>query len=63
LTGKSKRLTDPKKRKPIEEYLKMQGRFRLVKEEQIKKLEQYRELMWNQVTKELLFQEMDEKTT
>ncbi|MHA1111357.1 MAG: 3-methyl-2-oxobutanoate dehydrogenase subunit beta [Promethearchaeota archaeon] len=62
LTGKSKRLTDPKKRKPIEEYLKMQGRFRLVKEEQIKKLEQYRKLMWNQVTKELLFQEMDEKT-
>jgi pyruvate ferredoxin oxidoreductase beta subunit len=62
LTGKSKRLTDPKKRKPIEDYLKMQGRFRLVKEEQIKKLEQYRELMWNQVTKELLFQEMDEKT-
>lgn len=62
LTGKSKRLTDPKRRKPIEDYLKMQGRFRLVKEEQIKKLEQYRELMWNQVAKEILFQEMDEKS-
>ncbi len=62
LTGKSKRLTDPKKRKPIEEYIKAQGRFRLVKEEQMEKLEQYRELMWNQVSKELLFQEMDEKS-
>jgi pyruvate ferredoxin oxidoreductase beta subunit len=62
LNGKSRRLTDPNKRKPIAEYLKMQGRFRLVKDEQIKKLEEYRELMWNQVTKELLFQQMEEKS-
>ena len=61
LTGKSKRLLDPKKRKPIHDYLKMQGRFRKVSEDDIKKLEENRDYNWEQVKKELMFQEMSEK--
>lgn len=62
LTGKSKRLLDPKKRKPIRDYLEMQGRFRKVGDEEIAKLEEYRDYLWDQVNKELMFQELGEKT-
>jgi pyruvate ferredoxin oxidoreductase beta subunit len=61
LTGKSKRLLDPSKREPIKEYLKGQGRFKLVTDKEIKKLEEYRDSLWNNVKKELMFQEMEEK--
>ncbi|MHA1341691.1 MAG: 3-methyl-2-oxobutanoate dehydrogenase subunit beta [Promethearchaeota archaeon] len=61
LTGKSRRLIDPKKRKPIKEYLSLQGRFNKITEKEIRLLEEYRDLLWNQVKKELLFQEMEEK--
>ncbi|MHA1819282.1 MAG: 3-methyl-2-oxobutanoate dehydrogenase subunit beta [Promethearchaeota archaeon] len=61
LTGRSRRLLDPNKRKPIKDYLKAQGRFARVTEAEIKKLEEYREYLWKQVEKELSFQELEEK--
>ena len=61
LTGKSKHLIDPKKRKPILDYLSVQGRFKGISKEDIRSLEQYRDLMWENVKKELLFQEETEK--
>ncbi|MCP4761664.1 MAG: 3-methyl-2-oxobutanoate dehydrogenase subunit beta [archaeon] len=61
LTGKSKRLLEPEKRKPMKEYLEMQGRFRKLTDEDIKKLEEYRDNLWKDVEKELMFQEMEER--
>jgi pyruvate ferredoxin oxidoreductase beta subunit len=61
LTGKSKRLLDPSKRKPIKDYLKQQGRFRKITDDDIKKLEENRDYNWEQVKKELMYQEMSEK--
>jgi pyruvate ferredoxin oxidoreductase beta subunit len=61
LTGKSKRLLDPSKRKPITDYISSQGRFRLVKEHEMAELEKYRSMIWRQVQKEILFQETEEK--
>lgn len=62
LTGKSKRLLDPSKRKPIKEYITMQGRFKKVNDEDIKELEKYRDQQWENVKKELMYQEMAEKS-
>jgi len=46
LTGASRGLTDPSKRKPIEEYLKLQGRFRRLRENQIEILRQRIDDQW-----------------
>lgn len=55
LTGRSKTLLDPSKRKPIEEYLKLQGRFgHLLKPEGREALESLKlqiEESWNEVSK------------
>jgi len=61
LTGKSRRLLDPRKRKSIKDYLTMQGRFRKITEKEIKSLEEYRDKLWDDVQKELMFQEISEK--
>jgi pyruvate ferredoxin oxidoreductase beta subunit len=61
LTGKSKRLLDPTKRKPIKEYLSMQGRFKKLNDDDIKELEKYRDQQWENVKKELIYQDMAEK--
>ncbi|MBD3351847.1 MAG: 3-methyl-2-oxobutanoate dehydrogenase subunit beta [Candidatus Lokiarchaeota archaeon] len=61
LTGKSKRYIDPKKRKPIKDYLTIQGRFRKLTDDDFKELEKYRDSLWRQVNKELSFQELEEK--
>ncbi len=46
LTGASRGLADPSKRKPIEEYLKLQGRFRRLREKQIEILRQWINDQW-----------------
>jgi pyruvate ferredoxin oxidoreductase beta subunit len=49
LSGPSRPLLDPSKRKPIEEYLKLQGRFKRMTPEKIRELERYVELNWEWV--------------
>lgn len=46
LTGASRGLTDPSKRKPIREYLKLQGRFRRLREKQIEILQEWINNQW-----------------
>ncbi|MFX1520102.1 MAG: 3-methyl-2-oxobutanoate dehydrogenase subunit beta [Promethearchaeota archaeon] len=49
LTGKSKYLIDPAKREPIEEYLKLQGRFAHITDEEIEQLQKIREEKWARI--------------
>jgi len=49
LTGKSKYLVDPAKREPIEEYLKLQGRFAHITDEEIEQLQKIREEKWARI--------------
>jgi len=49
LTGKSKYLIDPAKREPIEEYLKLQGRFAHISDEEIELLQKIREAKWSKI--------------
>jgi len=51
LTGPSKALLDKSKRKPVEEYVKLQGRFRGLKPEDLKKLQEYVDQMWEEIAK------------
>ncbi|MEJ2777300.1 3-methyl-2-oxobutanoate dehydrogenase subunit beta [Stygiolobus sp. RP850M] len=53
LTGVSKTLLDKSKRKPVEEYLKLQGRFAKMSEEEIKVFQEAVDLMWEYI-KELV---------
>ncbi len=63
LNPPSNRLLDPSKRKPIIEYLKLQGRFRelLNSPEAIKELEEYVERQWREIRAALEIQERLEK--
>ena len=45
-TGYSKRILEGKERKPIEEWLKMQGRFRHLKEEDLKEIKKKLDEKW-----------------
>ncbi|WP_287588862.1 3-methyl-2-oxobutanoate dehydrogenase subunit beta [Candidatus Borrarchaeum sp.] len=49
LTGKSKYLVNPAKREPIEEYLKLQGRFAHITDEEIEQLKKIREEKWSKL--------------
>ncbi|MEZ0393449.1 MAG: 3-methyl-2-oxobutanoate dehydrogenase subunit beta [Desulfurococcaceae archaeon] len=49
LTGPSRVLIDRAKRKPVTEYLKLQGRFAHVGEEHVKALEKQRDEMWDKL--------------
>ncbi len=50
-TGYSKRILEGKERKPIEEWLKMQGRFRHLKPEDIEKIKQQLDEKWQHYKK------------
>ena len=49
LTGISKNLLDKKNRKPVIEYLKLQGRFSKLTEEQIKEIQDAIDRMWEEI--------------
>ncbi|MFX1466511.1 MAG: pyruvate synthase subunit beta, partial [Promethearchaeota archaeon] len=49
LTGKSKFLVNPAKREPIEEYLKLQGRFAHITDEEIEQLQKIRDAKWSKI--------------
>lgn len=49
LTSVSKTLLDKSKRKPVEEYLKLQGRFSKLKSEDIKRIQDYVDEMWEEI--------------
>jgi len=49
LTGKSKFLIDPAKREPIEEYLKLQGRFAHISDKEIELIHKIREAEWSKI--------------
>ncbi|BCS92643.1 Pyruvate synthase subunit PorB [Metallosphaera sp. J1] len=51
LTSISKTLTDKKKRKPVTEYLKLQGRFANLTQEQIKEIQDEVDRMWDEFSK------------
>ncbi|MEM1643994.1 MAG: 3-methyl-2-oxobutanoate dehydrogenase subunit beta [Desulfurococcaceae archaeon] len=51
LSGPSRPLLDKSKRKPIVEYLKLQGRFREINEEELRSLESYVESSWEWIKK------------
>ena len=51
LSPKSRRYLDPEKRKPIEEYLKLQGRFKTITADQTELLKAQVEDQWDMVNK------------
>jgi len=51
LSGPSKRLLDPSKRKPVEEYLKLQGRFRGLSDEDIREIQRWVDENWKNIEK------------
>jgi len=51
LTGVSRSLLDKSKRTPIVEYIKIQGRFSHISEEEIRILEEYVDKLWNDIRK------------
>ncbi len=53
LSGRSIRARDPEKRKSLTEYLKGQGRFRKMDEEEIEEIEDYIKWLWEFIEKEL----------
>lgn len=57
LNPPSNRLLDPSKRKPLEEYLKLQGRFRNLRPEDIEALKKDIEEEWDQIRAMLKLQE------
>jgi pyruvate ferredoxin oxidoreductase beta subunit len=56
LNPPSNKLIDPRKRKPIEEYLKIQGRFRHLKPEDIEMVKREIELNWQDIIRMLKMQ-------
>jgi pyruvate ferredoxin oxidoreductase beta subunit len=54
LSGPSRPLLDPSKRRPIEEYLKLQGRYRSITPELINSIKEYIEDNWSWVKRYLL---------
>ncbi|MHA1129212.1 MAG: 3-methyl-2-oxobutanoate dehydrogenase subunit beta [Candidatus Helarchaeota archaeon] len=55
LSGPSKNLMDKEKRKPIEEYIKLQGRFRNISQEEIKKLQEWIDYQWENMRHRLQY--------
>lgn len=53
LTGPSKGLTDINRRKPLKEYLIMQGRFSRLSEEEAKRLQEDIDLQWKRFNRML----------
>ncbi|RLE63019.1 MAG: pyruvate synthase subunit beta [Thermoprotei archaeon] len=51
LTGVSRSLLDKSKRSPIVEYIKIQGRFSHISEEEIRILEEYVDKLWEDIRK------------
>ncbi|MEM2134582.1 MAG: pyruvate synthase subunit PorB [Candidatus Jordarchaeaceae archaeon] len=51
LSSPSKRVMDPSKRKPIQEYIKLQGRFKGITDEQIRELKKYVDRQWERYGK------------
>ncbi|MEM1921919.1 MAG: pyruvate synthase subunit beta, partial [Desulfurococcaceae archaeon] len=51
LSPPSRPYIDPSKRKPVEEYIKLQGRFRKITPELIEEMKKYIELNWEWVKK------------
>jgi pyruvate ferredoxin oxidoreductase beta subunit len=61
LSGKSKRMHDPSKRKPLKDYFGTQGRFRKMNDKIVEGLQQDIDLWWAWIDKFLVYQEMIEK--
>ncbi|MEM0125767.1 MAG: pyruvate synthase subunit PorB [Thermofilum sp.] len=57
LTGPSKNLLDKDKRKPVKEYLKLQGRFAHLREEDIEEIQRLVDAQWESIAKLLKEQE------
>ncbi len=53
LSGPSRPYIDPKKRKPLIEYLKLQGRFKKITEDKIKEIEKYVEQNWEWIKRHI----------
>ncbi len=53
LSGPSRPYMDPKKRKPIIEYIKLQGRFKKITEDKIKEIEKYVEQHWEWIKRHM----------
>lgn len=53
LTGPSKRLLDKSKRKPVKEYLKLQGRFRHLSEDDIAEIQGIIDRRWEEIAEVL----------
>jgi pyruvate ferredoxin oxidoreductase beta subunit len=59
LSKDSKRYLDPEKRKPIEEYLNAQKRFKGISEETIREYKDYIKAMWKEIEIRLKIQEQE----
>lgn len=57
LTGPSKNLLDKDKRKPVKEYLKLQGRFAHMRDEDIEEIQRLVDAQWESIAKLLKEQE------
>ncbi|MCI4407500.1 MAG: pyruvate synthase subunit beta [Thermofilum sp.] len=57
LTGPSKNLLDKDKRKPVKEYLKLQGRFAHLRDEDIEEIQRLVDAQWESIAKLLKEQE------
>jgi len=51
LTGPSRNLVDKDKRKPVEEYLKLQGRFTHLRDRDIEEIQRLVDAQWESITK------------
>lgn len=53
LSGPSKKLLDPEKRRPVRDYIRLQGRFAKMTEEQIKVLQDWVDKQWKLIEERL----------
>jgi len=53
LSGPSRPYIDPAKRKPVEEYLKLQGRFKKITPEKIEEIKKYAEEYWDWIKRHM----------
>jgi len=53
LSGPSRPYIDPAKRKPVEEYLKLQGRFKKITPDKIEEIKKYVDLYWEWIKRHL----------
>jgi pyruvate ferredoxin oxidoreductase beta subunit len=51
LTGPSKNLVDKNKRKPVREYLKLQGRFAHLKDEDVEEIQRLVDAQWESIVR------------